>query len=99
MTTQNDRPGRASRAASEPGRDHLDDTRTLAELDALAEHVDGSFVLVVHVTGGRYRRRCFLSAASAQRAADRALARGENVRIYLAELRPLYRITGGGERR
>jgi hypothetical protein len=67
----------------------------LAALDALAEHVDGAFVLVVKVTGGRYRRRCFLSAASAQRAVDRALARGENAVVYLAALQPLFRLTGG----
>lgn len=71
----------------------------LAELDAVAEHVDGAFVLVVRVTGDRYRRRCFLTAASAQRAADRALARGENATVFLAELRPLFRLTGGGEPR
>jgi hypothetical protein len=37
-------------------------------LDEIAHHVDGTFVLVVKVTGGKYRRRCFLSAASAEKA-------------------------------
>jgi hypothetical protein len=38
-------------------------------LDEIAHHVDGTFVLVVKVTGGKHRRRCFLSAASAEKAA------------------------------
>jgi hypothetical protein len=64
----------------------------LAGLDALAAHVDGAFVVVVKVTGDRYRRRCFLTAAAAENAARRALDRGENATVYLAELKPLYRL-------
>lgn len=62
-------------------------------LDELAQHVDGSFV-VVETTGGRYRRRCFLSVRSAERAARNATAAGYNARVYLAELRPLWRVDG-----
>lgn len=70
----------------------------LAELDDLARVVNGAFVVVVEVTGEpvRYRRRPYLTAAAAERAAERALDRGQNVRVYLAELRPLYRLAGGG---
>jgi hypothetical protein len=32
-------------------------------LDEIARHIDGAFVLVVRVTGGKYRRRCFLTAS------------------------------------
>jgi hypothetical protein len=64
-------------------------------LDEIAAHVDGSFVLVVKVTGGKYRRRCFLTAASAQRAARNAQAAGHNATIYLAELKPLWKLAGG----
>jgi hypothetical protein len=64
-------------------------------LDDIAAHVDGTFVLVVHVTGGKYRRRCFLSAASAERAARNAQAAGHNAKVYLAELKPLWRLEGG----
>lgn len=102
MTHEKGAPRSAGSAPSEwSGRPvpsvtpHAAGSSTLAELDVLAEQVAGAFVLVVHVTGGRYRRRCFLTAASAQRAADRALARGENATVYLAELRPLYRLIGG----
>jgi hypothetical protein len=64
-------------------------------LDEIAAHVDGSFVLVVKVTGGLYRRRCFLAAASAERAARRAQAAGHNATVYLAELKPLWKLTAG----
>ncbi len=73
-------------------------TGLLTDLDALAAHVDGTFVVVVEVTAGQYRRRCFLTAKSAQRAAERAVERGESVTVYLAELRPLWRLRGGEER-
>jgi|GEM_PF-5269099 len=65
-------------------------------LDEIAAHVDGAFVLVVRVTGGRYRRRCFLTAASAERAARNAQAASHKAEVYLAELKPLWRLKGGG---
>lgn len=42
----------------------------------------------------KYRRRVFMSAAAAERAARAAVARGETVRVYLAQLAPLHRLTG-----
>jgi hypothetical protein len=57
--------------------------------DEIAAHISGTFVLVVKVTGGKYRRRCFLSAASAERAARNALE---------AELKPLWKLAGGDRR-
>jgi hypothetical protein len=67
-------------------------------LDAIAEHIDGTFVLVVKVTGGKYRRRCFLSAASAEKAARNAIESGHNAVIFLAELKPLWKLAGGERR-
>jgi hypothetical protein len=64
----------------------------LNPLDEIAHHVDGTFVLVVKVTGGKYRRRCFLSAASAERAARNALEAGHNAEVFLAELKPLWKL-------
>ena len=61
-------------------------------LDEIAHHVDGTFVLVAKVTGGKYRRRCFLSAASAEKAARNALEAGHNATVYLAELKPLWKL-------
>jgi hypothetical protein len=63
-------------------------------LDELAAHVDGTFVVVVHLTGDKYRRRCFLTTKAAERAARNAQAAGHNAEIYLAELKPLWRLKG-----
>jgi hypothetical protein len=71
------------------------DDLSLTALDDIARHVDGTFVVVVQTTGGRHRRRCFLTAASAERAAERALDRGENVTVYMAQLKPLWKLQGG----
>ena len=60
--------------------------------DEIAHHVDGTFVLVVKITGGKYRRRCFLSAASAENVARNALEAGHNATVYLAELKPLWKL-------
>lgn len=66
----------------------------LTVLDDIAKHVDGAFVVVVQVTAGQYRRRCFLTAKAAQDAARRATDRGETATVYLAELRPLWKLRG-----
>ena len=66
----------------------------VGHLDDLAQAIDGAFVVVVKVTGGKYRRRTFLTVASAQRAADNARALGHAATIYLSELRPLWRVGG-----
>jgi hypothetical protein len=63
-------------------------------LDDIAQHVDGAFVLVVKVNGGRYRRRCFMSAASAERAARNAIEAGHNATVFLAQLKPLWKLAG-----
>ena len=68
---------------------------TLADLDDLAAHVDGAFVVVVRVTGERYRRRCYLTAKAAESAARKATDRGETATVYMAQLKPLYRLRGG----
>lgn len=67
----------------------------VGSLDEIAHHVDGAFVVVVETTDSKIRRRCFLTAASAERAAGRATDRGESATVYLAELRPLWKIRGG----
>jgi hypothetical protein len=88
----------AGNGALETDGEKVNPTLTpLGGLDAVAAHVDGTFVVVVEVTDGKYRRRCFLTAASAERAAARATDRGENATVYLAELKPLWKIRGGEE--
>jgi hypothetical protein len=60
--------------------------------DEIARHIGGTFVVVVETPAGKYRRRCFLSVKAAEQAAQRAIERGENVKVYLAELKPLWRV-------
>jgi peptidoglycan/xylan/chitin deacetylase (PgdA/CDA1 family) len=88
------RPSSATRAARK-NFDNANLAPLTDPLDEVARHIDGSFVLVVKVTGGRYRRRCFLTAASAERAARRAQDAGYNATVYLAELKPLWKLAGG----
>ncbi|TDO52617.1 hypothetical protein EV643_102456 [Kribbella sp. VKM Ac-2527] len=93
--TRESRPD-GDQAASRSDGEKLKSTLTpLGGLDAVAAAVDGAFVVVVETTGGKYRRRCFLTAASAERAAGRATERGENATVYLAELKPLWKLRGG----
>jgi len=63
--------------------------------DELAKVLDGAFVVVVKATGGRYRRRCFLTAAPAEKAALKATQAGHNAEVFLAQLKPLFRLVGG----
>jgi hypothetical protein len=70
----------------------------VSSLDEIARHVDGTFVVVVAVAGGKYRRRCYISAKSAENAAGRAALRGEVATVYLAELKPLWKLRGGEAR-
>lgn len=102
MTTKHSRPAGTGAAEGTALSYSLD------ALDALAEHVDGAFVVLVRVTPSsrpavldepeppRYRRRVFLAAAAAERAVRAAQKRGESCRVYLAELTPLHRVVGGG---
>jgi hypothetical protein len=71
------------------------DSHSLTALDEIARHVDGTFVVVVETTGGKYRR-CFLTVKAAEDTARRATERGENATVYLAELQPLWKLQGGG---
>ncbi len=63
--------------------------------DGIARHVGGTFVVVVEATGGKYRRRCYLTVKAAENAARRATDRGETATVYLAELKPLWKVRGG----
>lgn len=87
-------PGNSKAPAGNQGLTENYGTLSVDDWDATAHHVDGTFVLVVKVTGGLYRRRCFMTAAAAQRACQRATSRGENATVWLAELKPLHRVIG-----
>lgn len=65
-----------------------------------ADLLNGVFVvLVAHQVAGepRYRRRVFLDLASAQRAQDRAVMRGQAASVTLCRLAPVHEIGGGWE--
>lgn len=68
----------------------------LTALDALAALIDGAFAVLVKVSPGdaepRFVRRVYLTAKAAEDAARKAAARGQSSRVYLCELKPLYRI-------
>lgn len=64
----------------------------LRRLDDLASCVDGAFVVVVKTAEDRYRRRVYLSAKSAENAAKTARDRGVRAEVYLAEVRPVFRV-------
>ncbi len=67
------------------------DPKSAPILPDSADLVAGVFVLVVTVPGDpepRHRRRVFLQAQPAQRAADRAVARGHRAEVVLCRLVP-----------
>ncbi len=66
------------------------------EWQSYAKQIDGAFVVIVKITAGTYKRRCYFTVEAAQDAVKRANARGENATIFMAELKPLYRVEGGG---
>lgn len=61
-------------------------------IDALRARAAG-YALLVENPAGKYRRRLFLTLASAQRAKDRATARGQYAAILLVRIVPVV----GGE--
>lgn len=65
-------------------------------LDAMLDHIAGALVVVVEVAEDRHRRRVYLSAAAAERAARRAVDQGREASVFVAQLRPVHRIGGEG---
>ncbi len=69
-------------------------TLSLTDLDAYADHINGTFVVLVVMPTGHHRRRCFLTVKAAQRAAEKARARGQAATVTLCELKPLFHVGG-----
>lgn len=72
-------------------------TNALASLsagaaDEVARILDGTYVVVVLLPHEKYRRRVFLSLASAQRHADRAELAGHRAKVVLARLEPVVEV-------
>jgi hypothetical protein len=72
----------------------MSDSEMVDPRDRYARQVNGAFVVVVEVSGGSFRRRTFHSIRAAETAARNALAQGHNAKIFLCELRPVFRMTG-----
>ena len=82
------RPGGRSQAAHDGSTSLV----SLDPRDEIARHIGGTFVVVLETPAGKYHRRCFLSVKAAETAAQRATERGETATVYLAELRPLWKL-------
>lgn len=62
-----------------------------------ASYLTGALAVLVSTPHGRYRRRLYLSLSSAERFAERARDRGEDVHLVLVELHAVGLV--GGEPR
>jgi hypothetical protein len=71
----------------------------LANLDALAEHLRGRFVVQVAIDGDWYRTNVYRNAAAAERAVNRAKVRGQRVHVTLVQMLPVGVVVGLGESR
>ncbi len=77
-----------SKASIAPTPDNLTD------IDALAEHLRGRFVLQVTIDGEHRRTLIYRSAAAAEKAARRAQERGQQAHVALCQLLPVGVIVG-----
>ncbi len=71
-------------------------TGLLSDLDALAEHLQGRFVVQVTLDGDRRRSLVYRSAAAAEKAARRAQERGQQAHVTLCQLLPVGVVVGLG---
>lgn len=70
----------------------------LADLDGLASHLNGRFVVQVVVDSERGLRRTFVyrNCAAAERAVERARERGQTSHVTLVQMLPVGVVTGLG---
>ena len=86
-------PGQASplmnAAATKPQVPHHCPTDSSVTDSPHGSQVRGTLVVVVETAAGKYRRRAFLTLASAQRAVERAETAGHPASMVLARLEPV----------
>jgi hypothetical protein len=70
----------------------------LADLDAIAEHLRGRFVIQIEVGPDRYRTHVYRNASAAERAVKRANDRGERAHVTLCQMLPVGVVIGLGLR-
>ena len=68
----------------------------LADLDAVTEHLKGRFVVQVNIEGDHWRTNVYRNAAAAERAVDRAKARGQRAHVTLCQMLPVGVVVGLG---
>jgi hypothetical protein len=68
----------------------------LADLDAMAEHLRGRFVVQVEVDGDKYRTHVYRSTAAAERCVQRARERGKRAHVTLVQMLPVGVVAGLG---
>ena len=73
-----------------------DNRDVLADLDAVAEHLSGRFVVQVNIEGDHWRTNVYRNAAAAERAVDRAAARGQRAHVTLCQMIPVGVVVGLG---
>ena len=69
-------------------------TDLLVDLDALADSLHGRFVVQVTIDADRRRTTVYRSAAAAERAAERANARGQSAHVTLVQMLPVGVVVG-----
>ena len=70
----------------------------LGDLDALAEALNGRFLVQVTIDGDRRRTNVYRNAGAAERAVKRAKERGQTAHVSLCQLLPIGVVTGMGVR-
>ena len=72
----------------------------IADLDALAEHLRARFVVQVTIDGDHRRTHVYRNAAAAEKAVERAKARGQRAHVTLCQMLPVGVVVGlaGGDR-
>lgn len=72
---------------------HAQSTAHPRDWQEVADLIEGTFVVLVITPQNRARRRCYLTLAAAQRAAERATDRGQFATVVLASVQPIAEVT------
>lgn len=90
---QRSRPGGTTEAATQTSGDDVKASLppvTVKDWERAAAAVNGMYIAVVYVTDDKVRRYPCATLATAQRRVDRAVERGHEASVVLAELRPVH---------
>jgi hypothetical protein len=68
----------------------------LTDVDAIAEHLSGKFVVQLQIEDDKYRTTVYQSVKAAENAVRRANRRGKRAHVTLCQLLPVGVVTGLG---